>query len=139
MPAIEITLISNQKNSLKVPEILEQVKKEFGGVSYSVGDSYSFGPAFDETTVKIILTIAQLSTPLVIALLQSLFKKLGKNDIRTEYRDRYKLATEMLSDKAPLICDQMQDSPYFSQYIFKTKYGEFIWEYNKGNVSLREK
>lgn len=139
MPAIEITLICNQKNSLKIPEILEQLKKEFGGVSYRVVDSYSFGPVFDETTVKIILTIAELSTPFIIALLQSFFKKLEKNNIRTEYRARYKLATEMLSDKAPLICDQMQDSLYFSQYIFKTKYGVFIWEYNKGNVSLREK
>lgn len=138
MEALEITLICKQEKSIKVPEILDELKKEYKGISYKIGDSYSFAPVFDEATIKVMIYAASLSTPLIVAILKSLLEKLHQKDIRTEYKDRYKLATEMIADKSPFICEQTEDTPYFSQYIFKTKYGRFVWEYNKGEVSLKE-
>lgn len=138
MEKLEITLICKQEKSVEVPEVLDELKKEYKNISYKIEGSYSFAPAFDEATVRVLIYGASLSAPLIVAILKSLLKKLHKRDIRTEYKDRYKLATEMIADKSPFICEQTEDAPYFSQYIFKTKYGRFVWEYDKGEVSLKE-
>jgi len=137
LESLEVTIVCKQEQSMKIPEILNSIQREYEGVSYAIGDSYSFGPVFDETTIRIVFSAIQISTSTAVGILSSLMGRLHKNDMRTEYSDRYKLAIKTLEDKAPLICDQMEDTPYFSKYTFLTKYGKYAWEYNKGKIYLR--
>jgi hypothetical protein len=138
LETLEVTIVCTQEQSLKVPQILDQIEKEHKGISYTIEDSFSFAPVFDETTIKIVLSAIQISTITAVPILTSLMERLHKNDMRTEYNDRYKLAIRTLEDKAPLICEQMEDTPFFSQYKFITKYGKYVWTYNKGKISMSQ-
>ena len=123
---------------MEIPKILDQIVKEQKGVTYRIADTYSFGPVLDETTVKVIFEVAKLATPIIIALLTLILKKTSQKDMRTEYKDRFKLAVKTLEDKAPLVCEEMDDSPYFSTYAFTTAHGKYTWQYDKGNISLKK-
>lgn len=135
LESLEVTIVCSQEQSLKIPKILDEVKKEYEGMSYAIEDSFSFAPVFDENSIKIVLSAIQISG-ITVPVLKSLMEKLHKNDMRTDYNDRYKLALRTLKDKAPLICDQVEDTPFFSQYKFTTKYGKYVWTYNKGKISM---
>jgi hypothetical protein len=138
LETLEVSIVCNSAQSVEVPTILNEIAKEQKGVNYKIADTYSFGPIFDETTVKIIFESFKLSTPIIIAILTALLEKTSKKNMRTEYKDRFKLAVKTLEDKAPLDCEEMTDSPSYSKYVFVTIRGKYVWIYNKGKISLEK-
>ena len=138
MDTLKVSIICSQEQSVEVPKILEQIVQEQEGVTYKIADTYSFGPILDEKTVNIVFESAKLAAPTIILILTSLLKKTKKNDMRTAYQDRFNLAIRTLEDKAPLLCEEMTDSPNFSKYTFTTAYGRYTWKYDKGEISLKK-
>jgi hypothetical protein len=135
LETFEITLICKQECSNLIPAILREVQSENNKFEFAIKDSSSFGPVTNEIIFTVIIKAA---ADKIISILTALFKKTSEKDIRTEYRDRRKLSRAMLSEKGPLITEEEIDTPYYSKYVYITKLGKFVWEYNKGDVSIRK-
>jgi len=133
-----LTLICRQKDSMYIPQILKEIEEGNEGTSFEIKETRSFGPVFDESLTDVVLKIAPIAVPLVIEIMKALLKRLYKDGIRTDYKERHKLAAEMLSDKAPLLLEEATDSHYYSRYVFKTVHGKYVWEYDKGEVNIRQ-
>ncbi len=140
LSSLEVTIICTQEQSNEVPKILKEISNEIKEIaSYKIAETYSFAPVLDENTVKIIFEISKAAAPTVASLiLGSLLNKTAKKNMRTGYDERLKLAKSALEDKAPLICESMNDSPSHSEYVFSTAYGRYKWVYDKGETSLRK-